>query len=655
MRKLLLLLFLMAELVFPQFSLRDSSLLRSLFFRTPAQGLVIQYLHADDSDSIKAGLLAAGNMPDSLYINEILKLPFSLYPNEISFALSKQTAGQQISDYLWAGFEKHKQKDLRKVIAETLGLTGSSEDFKKLSNLWLKKNNLPGISEAIFHFRNRQIKQDSLQRHILLTELSSSDKARQISALFSLNRFGRDAEIKKAAEKYLFLLGGGKNPDIFAGLLQLLRRNSDTLSSFPMVRPYLRHKKFIVRTEAISALKNFRFTKAREYKLLGELLLSDNHGIAYQTSQQIRQNMFSDKAADYLSKTIRNYLNTTAAVTPVVQEYILTLLYLNPDQRKSIFSGYEGRLNRSYWYIAQEIIGTPAPELLEYAVSEFPGLDQPARLQSFTQLFKPDVQSLFAGNPLYKQYIWMILKSGESPLISTFADQATEAVVQTGRDNYKEQLLSLFKERIDDADFNEALISIYNFIKKFFPESLEYLNELASRSKLKSINGLSGKPSIAGENSMREKLFSELMQHAFSASIAEIETSEGKITVKLNSGIAPFSAGNFIKLLKDGFFNGVNFHRVVPGFVIQAGDRTGTGWGGPGYEIISEYSWASYIPGTLGMASAGKDTEGSQWFITQWYYPHLQGRYTVFGSVTEGFDTVTRIPQGTYIRTITVR
>ncbi|MBV6513878.1 MAG: hypothetical protein FMNOHCHN_03434 [Ignavibacteriaceae bacterium] len=655
MRKLLLLLFLTAEMVFPQFSLRDSSLLRSLFFRTPAQGLVIQYLNADDSDSIKAGLLAAGNMPDSLYINEILKLPFSLYPNEISFALSKQTAGQKISDYLWAGFGKHKQKDLRKVIAETLGLTGSSEDFKKLSTFWLKKNNLPGISEAIFHFRNRQIKQDSLQRHILLTELSSSDKVRQISALFSLNRFGKDAEIKKAAEKYLFLLGGGKNPDIFAGLLQLLRRNSDTFSSFSMVRPYLRHKKFIVRTEAISALKNYRFTKTREYKLLGELLLSDNHGIAYQTSQQIRQNMFSDKAADYLSKTIRNYLNTTAAVTPVSQEYILTLLYLNPGQRKSIFSRYEGRLNRSYWYIAQEIIGTPAPELLEDAVSEFPGLDQPARLQSFTQLYKPDVQSLLAGNPLYKQYIWMILKSGESPLISTFADQATEAVVQTGSDNYQKQLLSLFKERIDDADFNEALISIYNFIKKFFPDSLEYLNDLASRSKLKSINGLSGKPSIEGENSMREKLFSELMQNAFSTSTAEIETSEGKITVKLNSGIAPFSAGNFIKLAKDGFFKGVNFHRVVPGFVIQAGDRTGTGWGGPGYEIISEYSWAPYIPGTMGMASAGKDTEGSQWFITQWYYPHLQGRYTVFGSVLEGFDTVTRIPQGTYIRTITVR
>ncbi|QOJ30543.1 MAG: peptidylprolyl isomerase [Ignavibacteriales bacterium] len=145
------------------------------------------------------------------------------------------------------------------------------------------------------------------------------------------------------------------------------------------------------------------------------------------------------------------------------------------------------------------------------------------------------------------------------------------------------------------------------------------------------------------------------MQNAFSTSTAEIETSEGKITVKLNSGIAPFSAGNFIKLAKDGFFKGVNFHRVVPGFVIQAGDRTGTGWGGPGYEIISEYSWAPYIPGTMGMASAGKDTEGSQWFITQWYYPHLQGRYTVFGSVIEGFDTVTRIPQGTYIRTITVR
>jgi cyclophilin family peptidyl-prolyl cis-trans isomerase len=84
---------------------------------------------------------------------------------------------------------------------------------------------------------------------------------------------------------------------------------------------------------------------------------------------------------------------------------------------------------------------------------------------------------------------------------------------------------------------------------------------------------------------------------------------------------------------------------VVPGFVIQGGDPTGTGWGGPGYEITSEFSPLEYNRGIVGMASAGKDTEGSQWFVTTGNYPHLNGRYTIFAEVLKGMDVVEKIKQ----------
>ena len=103
---------------------------------------------------------------------------------------------------------------------------------------------------------------------------------------------------------------------------------------------------------------------------------------------------------------------------------------------------------------------------------------------------------------------------------------------------------------------------------------------------------------------------------------------------------------NFIKLSENKFYNGTVFHRVVSNFVIQGGDPGGTGYGGPGYSIRSEFSPLTYERGMVGMASSGKDTEGSQFFITHSATPHLDGRYTIFGKVIGGMDVVDEIMTG---------
>ena len=99
----------------------------------------------------------------------------------------------------------------------------------------------------------------------------------------------------------------------------------------------------------------------------------------------------------------------------------------------------------------------------------------------------------------------------------------------------------------------------------------------------------------------------------------------------------------FARLARSGYFNGLAFHRVVPNFVIQDGDPRGDGWGGPGYAIPCEYNEQPYKTGTVGMALSGKDTGGSQWFVTLAPQPRLEGRYTVFGDVVSGMDLVERI------------
>jgi cyclophilin family peptidyl-prolyl cis-trans isomerase len=126
--------------------------------------------------------------------------------------------------------------------------------------------------------------------------------------------------------------------------------------------------------------------------------------------------------------------------------------------------------------------------------------------------------------------------------------------------------------------------------------------------------------------------------------LVSLQTIRGDVTIELTKSAAPFTVMNFLKLsTRRGLYRGTTFHRVVPNFVVQGGDPRGDGWGGPGYSIRSEFSPSTFGEGVLGMASSGKDTEGSQFFITQSPQPHLDGRYTIFGRVVSGMDVINRI------------
>jgi cyclophilin family peptidyl-prolyl cis-trans isomerase len=117
---------------------------------------------------------------------------------------------------------------------------------------------------------------------------------------------------------------------------------------------------------------------------------------------------------------------------------------------------------------------------------------------------------------------------------------------------------------------------------------------------------------------------------------------------------APGSVANFVSLARSNYFDHKAFHRVVPNFVIQGGCNRGDGSGSLDYSIRSEFSPRLYKTGSVGMASAGKDTEGTQWFITHSPTPHLDGRYTIFAEVIEGMDVVQRTEVGDEIIDVTI-
>jgi peptidyl-prolyl cis-trans isomerase A (cyclophilin A) len=125
----------------------------------------------------------------------------------------------------------------------------------------------------------------------------------------------------------------------------------------------------------------------------------------------------------------------------------------------------------------------------------------------------------------------------------------------------------------------------------------------------------------------------------------KIETTLGELNVELYADDAPKTVENFVKLAKDGFYDGIIFHRVIPNFMIQTGDPTGTGTGGPGYQFADEFSskLRHSKPGVLSMANSGPNSNGSQFFITQVPTPWLDNKHSVFGQVTEGIEVVDKI------------
>ena len=144
---------------------------------------------------------------------------------------------------------------------------------------------------------------------------------------------------------------------------------------------------------------------------------------------------------------------------------------------------------------------------------------------------------------------------------------------------------------------------------------------------------------------------------------ATIKTEKGDIRLLLFDDEAPMTVNNFIFLARQGFYDGCTFHRVIPGFVAQAGDPTGTGSGGPGYTFPDEFSpsLSHDSAGILSMANAGPDTNGSQFFITYAPQPHLDGRHSIFGKVVDGMEVLLSLtprdpdaPPGEMIYTIVI-
>ncbi|HXF99652.1 MAG TPA: peptidylprolyl isomerase [Bacteroidota bacterium] len=260
--------------------------------------------------------------------------------------------------------------------------------------------------------------------------------------------------------------------------------------------------------------------------------------------------------------------------------------------------------------------------------------------------------------PRIRPFFVAAMESDDLAVLSTAAEALADSLL---RAEDSASMLVAALRRLKSPEDAEALVAIMQSLAKLRSwsavaplESFLYDTNPTVRSAahdaLLKITGRDYEQVVRPESTIVHTNFDwDLLDSIRRNPTVRVVTNRGSFVFRLLPDEAPFTCINFVTLIRKNFFDGLTFHRVVPNFVIQGGDPRGDGWGGPGYSIRSEFGFEHYTRGTVGVASAGKDTEGCQWFVTHCNTPHLDGRYTIFGKVVSGMEIVDAIQVGDII------
>jgi len=294
------------------------------------------------------------------------------------------------------------------------------------------------------------------------------------------------------------------------------------------------------------------------------------------------------------------------AATPTQKAWYLKALISDPGQ---------------YTFVEQQLNTARDPVVATAAVET---ITEMRRSPNFTEASKA---ASAAGTDLEGEYLRILKKAvqtGDVPLVALAA-----GVFRDPKLNYK--------DRITDTGFLEAALAKVNQPSKIeaFVELNQTLAYLKGHAQLKM-----------GAPVYNHPINWEIVSRLNAKQLVGIKTSKGEFVMQLNVTWCPATAAAFVEMIESGFYKNFTVHRVVPNFVMQDGCPRGDGWGAPEFTIRSEFSPTPFMEGTLGMASSGKDTEGSQWYVTHSSTPHLDSKYTNFGFVVEGMEIVHKLEVG---------
>ncbi len=586
---------------------------------------LLRYLQHDDARYRMEAALAFASLQDSSAIDALHKLLLNDTDVEVrkhaAFALG-QTVNKKSAEALVQAYPLEKKADVLNAILEAYGKTTSR---------WLVEIDpadttlSAGFAWGLNRYAARGLADSSL--HVIAAQFLKSNYNNN-TRLAAAHYFARSAQkFDFVANTLITAATTDSNVDVRMAAAFALRKitSDDVLMAIDKILQT--EPDYRVRIGALRALQQFPIEQVKT-TLLTSLKDSSTHvGIA---TAEIIQSIDTQLFWEELLKLARETANWRiqallydAVLKSTEQSDVVDEIQTrynqstNPYQRAALLTALQ-RSVTSYKFIYNELLKADTPVVRSATVSALVSINKHKN-------FTPALQKTFVS--LYSD----ALQIPDLAIIGTIAGTLSDSTLGYKKIITDYSFLHRAKEKLSLPKDNEAL------------QPLE-----------KAIAYFENKPYKPVVNNFNHPIDWELVKRTPSNQQATLKTTQGDINIRLLVEEAPGSVANFISLVNASYYDGKNFHRVVPNFVAQAGCNRGDGWGGEDYSIRSEFSMRTYTTGSVGMASAGKDTEGTQWFITHSPTPHLDGRYTIFAEVTAGMDIVHQLGVGDKILQVTL-
>ncbi|WP_084523819.1 peptidylprolyl isomerase [Adhaeribacter aquaticus] len=592
---------------------------------------LLPYLKNPSSTDREEAALAFGSVQDKKaipFLEDLLTDKKAEVRKAAAYSLG-QLADKTSEANIIKAIQQEKQPEVRAELLEALGKCATQTGIDFLSTF--NSDSLleqTGQAWGLYRANAKNLDYDkAIPKAIYLLNAVNKQAARLGAAHFlartpNLNLFDFTSKLSSVAST-------DPSPDVRMAAVQTLGKILTDEPILTLQNLAQQDPDYRVRINALRALGNRDYAKVKQtiYRglsdknihtataaadlLLAKAPLEDSARLLTQAKQDQRWRV----RATLLAAALKNASNKTPVNNLILKHYNAT----NNNYEKGFLLAALSQDLTNFRFIEKETFAKASPILASYGIQALADSRK-------NKDFLPSLVSTFAS--IFKRAI----ESGDVALIGITAGLLQEAELN-------------FKESFPDYAF---LIIARDKLK--LPQDMETYQELQ-----KTINFFEGKaPAEPPKNPYTHPINWVLIQKLKPNQQVLLKTNKGNITLQLFTEEAPGTVANFVELIQKGFYNNKSFHRVVPNFVVQGGDPRGDGWGGTDYAIRSELANLRYAEGYVGMASAGKDTESCQWFITHSPTPHLDGRYTIFAKVLKGLPVVHALEIGDIIQTVTL-
>jgi len=623
--------------------------------RSLVDGKLHNYLHSSNPSVRSRAVVALANIQDSSSIQFLLPLLSDSIPSvrrSTAFALG-QIGNSEAGSHLIERIQTESDSKCVHEIIDAVGKCGSSEHLKALIEMvpTFSREAQSSVALSVARFAIRRIK-DSLASEYVASLVGHSESTQM--AVYAMMRIGDSLSVKHHLPALLSAMND-QSPEVRMWTATLLGLVGDSIASAVVMNHAVDDPDWRVRVNCVRSLRNQRVEEV--LPVLIAFMADRNEHVALTALSVLNSDAgkySSDKLVENLQKILPDSVHyswrqrgeVSVLLAKLLKQQsisqLIRLLDANFMLRSKIISALGETKSESAISVLQDELLNKDPRSVSAAVESY---------QNIVVDKDSAVQSEFC-----QKILLLLQRRGISISYSVAAAIEDTSIRTSIRFRCLPEFITAYQylSTPNDVEVMVEFINLFAGLKAdaaipLLQRSLRDRDRVVAKAAASALQVITGKNYDAEISSFPDtaKFYKPedvaLLKHYHSASLI---TSKGGIRIEFRPDAAPFTVLNFMLLVRKHFYDGLMFHRVVPNFVIQGGDSLGTGFGGPGYAIRTEvHPDALYSEGAVGMASAGKDTEGSQFFITHCPTPHLDGRYTVFG-YTKDMGIVDKIQIG---------